>query len=137
MKLNRFQQFVLDGKASSVITEIIELFHPGYKPVNKIGNLKPIKVYPRFDWIMIEQGDVNIGISYRIGIDGKLFMGTGYTIQDFTKAYSSSYFQAWRFVNDRSYVPNADNNHNMNEFFAEHKVPKPTPQEMLDYYYSE
>lgn len=137
MSLNRFQKFLLQPEASLVIADVIKHFHPGYTPTTALNKVKKLVVYPKYDWIIIEQGDVNIGISYRVAVNGQLLMGPKQTINEFIKAYDTSYFQAWRFINDRSYEPGGDNNHNMSALFIQHGVPKPTAQEMYDYYYKE
>lgn len=134
--MNRFQQYMLNLPEDKKL-EIARIFNPELTGVNKNGNKSIPTFQQKYDWVMIYLNNkISVGITFHHG-----FTGTGYKMKHFIEAYEKNSFKAWRFVDDPNFKRNPDEDDNegltrkINEYFKQNPCPKPTPQEMITYYY--
>lgn len=120
--MNTFQKFMLKPENVNIAIDIARLYHPDRK------NLK-IVVKHHYDWVIIEGHNIAIGIEFPVAL-----MGLGWKIEHFKKIADEGKFRAWRFVWDNKYP---SNDPDVNPILENYNVPKPTPKEMMKYYYKD
>jgi hypothetical protein len=148
--LNSFQNYLLNPNNKYIIWEIVKLYHPDIPETttSKKGiiskTIDKIKIYPKYDWICIEynyNGKIAIGLEFEVNL-----LGIGWKIEDFVKQYNNNKFKAWRFSDDSKYIPTdyskeeserISNDPDINDLLISFNVPKPTPEEMIKYYYED
>jgi len=120
-----------DPLNKNISDEIVQLYHPGTEIKTKVSI--------KYDWVTIEGRGIGIGLDFIVGNSGTPFMGAGWSIRDFVRAYETSAFKGWRFVTDSKYVRGRIKQDcpDINQILADHSVPRPTPTEMFKYYYSD
>ena len=120
-----------DPLNKNISDEIVQLYHPGTEIKTKVSI--------KYDWVTIEGKGISIGLNFIVGISGREFMGEGYEMKDFVKAYNTSAFKGWRFYDDGNF--NKDKKQqdcpDVNHILAKYGDPRPTPKEMFKYYYSD
>lgn len=128
---------------------------------------RDILVNALHDWVVIQvpisksftsKMDISIGIDFLLYpgdefpknglLAGELY-GPGWKLDTFEKIHKNSAFKAWRFSDDSKYLESAEClekygtmtplevNPDVNEILKKHNVPRPTAQEMFDYYYQD
>ena len=158
--MNKFQKFMTNPDNKHIVWEIVRLYHPDIEttyvsPYNNKNKESDINVSIKYDRIIIS-GKFNyipqpIGnrVSVEIGISFKpSFYGTGWKLNDFVNEHNKQKFRAWRFAfgdskyDSKSAIWNEEtkefddkNCPDVNNIMIKHNVPKPTPKEMMDYYY--
>lgn len=147
-KLNDFQKAMI--KNNDVAWEIVKIFHPDileeyphkYKEGKMISTKDRLRIESIHDWITIKvscQGhvDASIGIKFECNLSSG-----SKPLHLFENELKNNRFRAWRFYDDsksvKGIVPKSEaNGYNdkVNALFIEHKIPKPTAQQMSDYYH--
>jgi hypothetical protein len=158
--LNTFQKFMLNPENKHIAWEIVRLYHPDietkyispYSGKEKEANIQiqgyynGIEIKGKFNYIPQPTGirvSVNIGVSFT-----PRFHGMGWELSDFEREYNENTFKAWRFrYDDSKYIEitwneelkifESPTNYDVNSILTKYNVPKPTPKEMLNEYYSD
>ncbi len=132
--INRMQSFLIQEENQSKLFEIVRLFHPYLTSMNGLS------VSAKYDWICVRGGAVDIGIQFPTGLTG-----TGWKKEDFEKQHNNNKFKAWRFADDKYYGKSeyfgieymSALNPYVHTLMTLLEIPKPTPHEMMKYYYSD
>lgn len=133
---NNYQKFFMTNspEAKAILDEILTIAHPELTEKER----SRVKVRIQYDWVCFESHKVDIGLEFE-----NYFMGSGYTIKDFEKAVDDGKFRIWRTVLDSKYE-SQDSNESYRTYrdklttAVRHildKLPKPSAQQMFDYYY--
>ncbi len=148
--MNTFQRFLLKPENRSIIHTIIKLFHPDlldeypnpYKEGKTIKLDDRLKIGIKYDWITIEANIPSYGrISIGVEFNSTVMSGTK-PLKRFEQSLIEDKFKAWRFYDDvknKSYSEEGHetNNPDVHDLLISLKVPKPTAQEMSDYYHQD
>jgi hypothetical protein len=141
--LNNFQKDMLKPENRHIAWEIVKLFHPEtpdtfvsrkgveYKCIDKM------QVYSKYDWICISFMMKDIKCDIGMELPTK-FYGTGWKMKDFEKQMKNR-FRAWRFSMDSKYVPETPEevHPDINLILNKHGIRKPSPTQMMDFYYKD
>lgn len=145
--LNDFQKALIDNK--EVAWKIIKVYHPDiqeeypnkYKQTT-IKTLDRLEVVAKFDWVCIKLMAQHIKVSLGICFECNLSSGPK-PYRLFEKELENNKFYSWRFIDDSKFkrcdvgytnLEHPDNNE-VNRILNEHQIPKPTAQQMYDYYH--
>jgi len=151
MRINNFQKAMLNNK--DVAWEIIKIYHPDILESysnnynDKIITTKDrLKISIKFDWVVIELM-VQKHIKVSIGIEFQCHLMSGdKPLYLFEKELRNNKFRSWRFYDDSKFIlENKEEykylkvlyNNIVNNILNKNKIPKPTAEQMSDYYHSD
>lgn len=128
--MNQLQKFFLQNpRASEILYKILGWLHPDLSEEEKAA----VTIVTKYDWICFKSKKVDIGIEFNHGLWGPYA-----TLKDFKRARHKKNFKIWRMVWDSKYDPNIylDDELSIEALQVIMKgVPKPTAEEMFEYYY--
>ncbi len=143
--MNRMQKFLVNKDNKHIILEIIKKFHPDFPEYyisphsgKKKKSIDWVRVTVKYDWVCIDGPGVSIGIEFPVS-----FWGTGWKLKDFVEELENNQFRVWRFSLDKrcgskyDFESSDDFKKSVHKLLIDNKVPKPTPKEMFNYYYSD
>ena len=125
--MNKFQHFMIFKQNRPIVYEIVKLFHPELSDLE----LPSLKIFTKYSWVTIDGRGVSIGIEFNPG-----FSGIGWKMKDFVEAFNKRSFRAWRFADDKKFKTHP-HEEDISHIVKKHNIPKPTPTEMMKYYYSD
>jgi len=121
--MNNYQKYFNEGRGEWKMLEIARLFHPGI-------DLSTIYMTFKYDWACIrdKKGHLDLALNF-----DHSFWGPRITLLQFQEHVRGDHWRMWRFVGDSKY----DALHSKTPKFQSllKGIPKPTAQEMYDYYY--
>lgn len=130
--MNRFQKYFTTPEGIVLAKQMVKEFYPNIKwsyisPYSGKRKECKIEIDFQYDWVKISCKGADFGIEFYNDLSG-----TGHDIDAFVIMREKSMFRIWRFNND----PKVNEKLPVYEHLVK-DIPKPTPEEMYEYYYSD